>query len=122
MRTLLFLTTIILTVFSLTTKAQIKLDWTTSSGGSTGNDNATSVAYDASGNVYTVGSFRGTVDFDPGVSTYTLASTGGTDAFIQKLDVNGNFLAAYKIGGTLDDAINGVNIDASGNVYVAGFG
>jgi hypothetical protein len=121
MRTLLFLATVILTVFSLTTKAQIKLDWATSSGGSTGNDNATSVAYDASGNVYTVGSFRGTVDFDPGLSTYTLASTGGTDAFIQKLDANGNFLAAYKIGGTLDDAINGVNIDASGNVYVAGY-
>ena len=31
-----------------------------------------SIAVDVNGNVYTVGSFQGTVDFDPGPGTYNL--------------------------------------------------
>ncbi len=124
MKRLLFITTVIITFLNLSCKAQnptIKLDWAKSSGGATGIDNATSVAYDASGNVYAAGYFRGTVDFDPSASTFTLASNGGTDAFIQKLDVNGNFITAYKIGGTTDDVINGINVDATGNICIAGY-
>ena len=49
------------------------------------------------GNVYTTGSFQGTVDFDPGTGTYELTSVGETDIFISKLDANGNFLWAKPI-------------------------
>ncbi len=38
-------------------------------------------------NIYTTGSFRGTVDFDIGATTASLTSMGATDAFLTKLAV-----------------------------------
>jgi hypothetical protein len=46
---------------------------------------ANSIAVDASNNVYTTGTFRATVDFDPGAAVSNLSSSGSTDAFIQKM-------------------------------------
>lgn len=44
---------------------------------------------DASANVYTTGSFQATVDFNPGTNSAVLTATGtGTDAFVQKLNIN----------------------------------
>lgn len=50
--------------------------------GSTGNEYARSVFVDGSGGVYTVGSFEGTVDFDPGAGTVNLTSAGATEGFL----------------------------------------
>ncbi|MDC1370860.1 SBBP repeat-containing protein [Flavobacteriales bacterium] len=41
-----------------------QFEWAKSMGG-TSSDRAYSITTDASGNVYTAGSFKGTVDFDP---------------------------------------------------------
>ena len=82
-----------------------------------------SVITDGSGNVFTTGFFNGTVDFDPGAGTFNLTSAAGfDDAFIQKLDANGNFLWAKQIGSAsaLSDYGNGVTVDGSGNVYITG--
>lgn len=75
---------------------------------------------DASGNVYVIGGFEGTVDFDPGLGVYNLTSNGGRDAFILKLDALGNFVWARKIGGTSKDEGHFINVDSVGNVYVIG--
>ncbi len=88
--------------------------------GGTSVDDATGVALDASGNVYTAGGFNGTADFDPGPATFNLTSAGGRDAFVSKLDSNGTFLWAGRIGGTSSDELRSVALDASGNVYTAG--
>ncbi|MGC6421117.1 MAG: SBBP repeat-containing protein [Chitinophagales bacterium] len=93
--------------------------WAKSFGG-TYNDYGQSITVDASGNVYTTGYFRGTVDFDPGAGTNNLTSQGGTDVFIQKLDPSGNFLWAKSFGGTSSDYGNSITLDASGNVYTIG--
>ena len=53
--------------------------------GNTLSDVGTSITIDPSGNVYTTGYFRDTVDFDPGVGTLNLISAGNGDIFIQKL-------------------------------------
>lgn len=82
---------------------------------------ATSVALDASGNVYTSGRFQGIADFDPGIGTYTLASLGGYDIFITKLDPLGNLLWAKQIGGLANDGGQSITIDLVGNVYAAGY-
>ncbi len=83
-------------------------------------DRAASVAVGMSGEVYTVGAFRGTADFDPGPGTINLSSTGGDDAFISKLDSNGNFLWAGQMGGTGTDLPVGVAIGTSGEIYTVG--
>jgi len=81
-----------------------------------------SVALDASSNVYTIGNFDGTADFDPGAGTATLTSAGGLyDIFISKLDASGNYVWARRMGGTDIDVGNSIAVDASENVYTTGF-
>ena len=81
---------------------------------------AYSITTDASGNVYTAGSFQGTIDFDPGAGVFNLTSNGGSDAFVQKMDALGNFLWAKFFGGTSDEEAYSIITDASGNVYTTG--
>jgi len=99
-----------------------KLEWAKSMGGTSGTsgESAKSIAIDASGNVYTTGGFHGTVDFDPGAGVSNLISAGNTDIFISKLDANGNFVWAKRMGGTSYDIAYSIAIDASGNVYTTG--
>ena len=79
---------------------------------------------DSSGNIYTIGFYQGTADFDPGPGTYNLyaASFGSIDnIFISKLDANGNLVWAKSIGDEDNSEIAyGIAIDASGNIYVTG--
>ena len=88
--------------------------------GGTDSDEGTGIAVDASGNVYTTGSFEGTADFDPGVNTFDLISAGGVDIFVSKLDASGNLVWAKALGGTGADQAFGIAVDDSGNVYTAG--
>src|SRR4051812_35865774 len=79
------------------------------------------ITTDASGNVYTVGNFNATTDFDPGSGTYTLITSGFDDAFVSKLDMNGNFLWAKKWGGSGLETCTSICVDPSGNVYTTGY-
>ncbi|MBW4422621.1 MAG: SBBP repeat-containing protein [Myxacorys californica WJT36-NPBG1] len=84
-------------------------------------DIATSISVDGSGNVYTTGTFSGTVDFDPGAGTMNLTSADGKDIFVSKLDAGGNFVWAKRLGGSSNDEASGISVDGSGNVYTTGF-
>jgi hypothetical protein len=75
---------------------------------------------DLSGNVYTIGRFSGTIDFDPGSATTNLTTVGMVDVFIQKMDNDGNFLWARTFGSSITDDINGLSLDPSGNVLTTG--
>lgn len=76
---------------------------------------------DAIGNIYRTGNFGGTVDFDPGPSTFTLSSPGTTtDVYVQKLSNSGNFLWANVIGTTTEDIPKSIAISTSGNVFITG--
>jgi hypothetical protein len=84
-----------------------------------------SIAFDPAGNrnIYTTGSFQGTVDFDPGPDTFNLTSSGISDIFITKLDYSGNFVWARAVGGP--DAVYVLSIaldpSGSGDVYITGY-
>lgn len=82
-------------------------------------EQANSIAVDGNGNIYVAGTYNDTVDFDPGNGVSKLISAGDADAFITKLDNDGNFVWARTIGGTQNDA--GLYLFAKGtNVYLTG--
>ena len=95
--------------------------WAKAMGGTGSESVGGSIALDGSGNVYTAGSFLGTVDFDPGAGVFNLTSAGVRDIFISKLDASGNFVWAKAMGGVVDDWCYSIALDGTGNVYTTGF-
>lgn len=90
--------------------------------GGTSNDRGKSVVTDASENVYVVGSFFGTVDFDPGVNTNNIAALGNTDAFIGKFDSNGEYIWVGAISGAINNEYaEDIVVDVNNNICTAGF-
>jgi hypothetical protein len=79
----------------------------------------TSVAHDASGNVYYAGDTDGTADFDPSTGTDTQTAPGDGSIFVTKLDKTG----AYKWtkvtqgSGSVNSPI--IALDKDDNIYVA---
>lgn len=91
--------------------------------GGQGDDMAYGMTVDNAGNIYVVGYFSGTADFDPGSAVYNLSGAGAVaanEAYVLKLDSNGNFLWAKSFGSTGYDRAHSVKTDSSGNVYVLG--
>ncbi|MEO6669702.1 MAG: T9SS type A sorting domain-containing protein [Ferruginibacter sp.] len=78
-------------------------------------------AFDKTGNMYFIGNFVDTVDFDPGPDEYKLISNGETDIVIVKLDAAGDFLWAKSVGGELLDSSPSIAVDSIGNVYYNGW-
>lgn len=83
-------------------------------------DEGSSVTADTMGNIYVTGSFKETVDFDPGPGTAELTSAGDGDIFLCKLDATGSLIWAKSIGGGFLDSGNGITTDTVGNIYVTG--
>ena len=72
-----------------------------------------------SGNVFTLGMFQGTADFDPGADSLPLTSSAGKDIFISKLDNEGHFLWGKTIKGVGDEY--GQNLVADNHyLYISG--
>ena len=102
------------------------LIWAKNIGGSGGVSEGNSIAVDADGNVYTVGSFSYDADFDPSATaTFTLSApyiilNNPTNIFALKLNSNGNFVWAKSIGGTFSDVATALVLDSSANLHIAG--
>ncbi len=93
--------------------------------GGTGSDVGQSVAVTADGGTVVTGSFAGTVDFDPGPGKTNLTSVGeafnDADIFVARYSASGALVSAIRIGGTLNDRVSDVAVDASGNAVVTGY-
>jgi hypothetical protein len=79
------------------------------------------------GEILLTGSFKSSADFNPGPATFSLTAKGNGDAFLCKLDANGNFVWAQQFGdvgyydaNTVDDVGLRVQADAFDNIYLAG--
>jgi len=92
------------------------LTWNTFLGGSSTDDEAAAIAVDGSGNVYVAGYSMAT--WGSPVRAYT---STGMDAFAAKLDSSGALQWNTFLGGSGYDYGQGVAVDGSGNVYVAGY-
>ncbi len=90
------------------------LTWNTFLGGD-GNDYGTSIALDKDKNIYVTG--RSTSTWGVPVNPFT----GGYDVFVAKLNNNGNLVWNSFFGSNGADYGTSIVVDASGNIYVAGF-
>ena len=98
-------------------------EWAVKSQNASQSNNAYGITTDAVGNVYTTGSFYETLDFDPGAGVAQMTVTGPfstTDAYVLKLDKNGNYKWAVQIAGW--DSSTGLSIlsDQEDGIIVAG--
>lgn len=93
------------------------LQWNTFLGGN-GGEVGYDLALDASNNIYISG--YGSATWGSPVRPYTAA--GPNDAFAVKLNSSGVLQWNTFLGGSGDDYSHGVAVDASNNVYIAGFG
>jgi hypothetical protein len=85
-------------------------------------DERPSLGTDAAGNVYIAGSFERTtrIAAPADVSDTILTSRGKEDIFLVKLRSNGQLVWANTVGGGGSDNAAGLDVDASGNLFVTG--
>ncbi len=79
-------------------------------------NSATGVVTDNVGNVYVTGHFLETTTF----GQYSLTSNGGSDIFVAKLDINGEWSWVTQAGGILDDSGYCLSKDDFENIYLVG--
>lgn len=84
--------------------------------GGTDYDNAGKIAVDASGNIYIIGNYRGTVGF----GSNSLTSVGTGDIFVAKYNKNGTLQWVQSAGGTVGELGTDIAVDGNGNVYITG--
>jgi hypothetical protein len=100
-------------------------------GGGAGSHRVNGIALDASGNIFIGGYFTNSFPFGSAIgsaatpctagSNGCLASSGGQDGFVAKLDGSFNPIWMTRIGvSTADDAIKGIAVDSFGNPTVGG--
>ena len=75
------------------------------------------IAMDSQCNAYVTGDFYETATF----GSQTLTSSGSGDAFVAKLDPNGNWIWAVKAGGASGDVGYDIAVDGAGNAYITGY-
>lgn len=84
-------------------------------------DQANEIVLDHFGHVLVAGSFRSTVDLDPGTAVVNATSAGFDDAFLLRLDTAGQYLWSATFGNTGSDIMNTIAADANGNMIMSGF-
>lgn len=78
-----------------------------------------SIAMDANGNVYTVGHFNGSTDFDPGPGLNIFVPLGYNHAFLSKLDAAGNFVWALQIESSTGSHAQAIALHGN-SIYLTG--
>ncbi|MBK7129608.1 MAG: gliding motility-associated C-terminal domain-containing protein [Crocinitomicaceae bacterium] len=88
--------------------------WAVQAGG-TGVDKANAIAEDNAGNTYITGYFQSNATFGS-----INVSGAGYEAFVAKIDQNGNFIWVTTFGGAYGDIGHGITVDNAGNVVCVG--
>ena len=83
--------------------------------GSSGEDVGRGIVVDSNGNIYIVG------DSDMSWGTPVNAYSGGSDAFVAKLNSDGELLWNTFLGSAIQDRGFGITIDGNGNIYISGY-
>lgn len=87
-----------------------------------GYNNPRSLGLDENEQLYVLGSYSGTSDFDPGVGTANHTSADNfDDVYLVKLDSDGLYQESFSFGTTGDDRGETVAVISSDEFYVSGF-
>jgi len=78
------------------------------------------LSLDSNNNIFLVGTFNDTVDFDPGAGITDLISQGGNDIFIARFDSNGNFVWAKQFGNAYSEPPPYLALDKNNRVVIGG--
>ncbi|OQY27989.1 MAG: hypothetical protein B6244_08575 [Candidatus Cloacimonetes bacterium 4572_55] len=81
--------------------------------------NGNKIAVDSAGNIYVIGSFKGSISSGSSRDV-TLTSSGNYDAVIAKYNPSGELQWAQKAGGIARDLGNDIAVDDAGNAYIVG--
>jgi hypothetical protein len=109
--------------FILKLSATGDLIWAIEYGNTSGSDAGNEIDSDLSGNIVATGTFRGTVDFDPGAGVFNLDANPGNNygTYIVKLNSLGGFEWAGTTGGESgNNRAHDIDFDNSGNVLITG--
>ena len=82
--------------------------------------NIQALAVTPNGDVYITGGFTGTVNFNSWGAGYPMTSAGNTDIFVSKLNTNGDFVWAQRIGDMGADSATQISLDTLGHIYLTG--
>jgi len=100
-----------------------EISWGYYFGGSSSSNSATpkSIAIDENNNIYVLGTFKGSVNFDP-INNFTLTgnTSGYTTVFICKIDAYGNFVWAEAINGDNNSEAFSIKY-LKDNLYITGY-
>ncbi|PHR23927.1 MAG: hypothetical protein COA38_16885 [Fluviicola sp.] len=89
--------------------------------GDNANDISWEISADVNDNVFVIGTFKNTIDFNNGNPNGSYVSNGLADLFILKLDNLGNYLWSTAIGGPGDDNAKDLAFDLNNDLYISGF-
>ena len=88
--------------------------------GGTGQDNATGITVDSSGNAWVVGFGQSALSLPPAGTPYDSIYNGNSDVFILKISPAGTLLVWTYLGGPNSETIPKIALDGIGNVWVTG--
>ena len=96
-----------------------QLMWMNSIGGP-GSDAGRGVTVTPAGQVWVSGHFSEAVDFNPNPDEATLTAQGLEDIFVATYTNQGGYIRALRIGGNENEEVNGIHMDASGDILLTG--
>lgn len=91
--------------------------------GSNFHENLSSMTVDLAGDIYIGGNFGDTADFDPDTTQtfyLNILNPPYADAFLLKLNSNGNFIWVKPVRSDTDELITGIAVDFAGRLYICG--
>ena len=96
------------------------LDWAKIISGTGSITRQPQLTADNKGNLFLVGSFNGSIDFDPGPAVATQTTQFNSDIFVARYDANGNYVWSRNISGNSIITASGLAADTAGQLYVCG--
>jgi hypothetical protein len=83
-------------------------------------DQVLGIAVDNWSNVFAFGSFKKSIDLDPGPGTDYHEPAGINDIFLNAFDADGNFKWGYAWGTDEDQIQGGVTVNSAGDIFITG--